>query len=202
MSRATILCSSCYTELPPSHCNTGHPVPCPACRVEIQATVFPAIFKGFGPGQTGERILVEGESSCFYHEQKKAVVPCDICGRFLCAICDVELDGKHLCPPCLEAGRQKGTLETLQTRRVLYDNAAFLLAVVPVVLSIILWVFTLVTAPMAVILGIISFYKPNSVLGFARFKALAAIVIGLLQVAAWVVVFVLFWDRIAEVLNS
>jgi hypothetical protein len=189
MNGTAILCPNCYTPLPPSHCNTGGLNPCPICGVQVQAQVYPAAFRAITPGQLGQRILVEGESSCFYHEQKKAVIPCDVCGRFLCAVCDVELDGKHLCPPCLDAGRQKGTLQQLQTQRTLYDSAALMLAVIPMVLFIFWW-FTVITAPIAVILGVMSFYKPNSILGFSRLKAIAAILIGLLQIAFWVLLFV------------
>src|SRR4026207_1126810 len=127
MSGAAILCPACYAPLPPSHFNTRSFEPCPTCPAKVQAAVFPAAFRTMAPGQTGERILVQGESSCFYHEQKKAVVPCDACGRFLCALCDVDLNGKHLCPQCLDTGRQAGSLQELETRRVLYDNAALLL---------------------------------------------------------------------------
>ena len=185
MNGSAVLCSNCFTPLPPSVCNTGSLVSCVACNAQIQAEVFPANFRALAPGQTGERIVVEGESSCFYHESKKAVVPCAACGRFLCAVCDVELDGQHLCPPCLEAGRTKGTLQQLETKRFLYDNSALLIAIAPIIL---LYFLTFVTAPIAIFLAILSFFKPNSIVGHSKVKAIAAIVIGLLQLAVWVIV--------------
>jgi hypothetical protein len=188
MSSSAILCPGCYTPLPASHFNTGSFEPCPSCQVKVQAAVFPAAFRVIGPGRTGERILVQGESSCFYHEQKKAVVPCDTCGRFLCALCDVDLNGKHLCPQCLDTGRQKGSLQELETGRVLYDNAALLLALTPMVIFV-FWFLTLVTAPVAVLLGVMSYFRPNSIIGFSRIKAMAAIVIGISQMALWVLLF-------------
>lgn len=188
MNGSAILCPSCFTPLPASHFNTGTFAPCPVCQAKVQAAVFPAAFREIAPGRAGERILVEGESSCFYHEQKKAVVPCDLCGRFLCALCDVDLGGKHLCPQCLDAGRQKGALQQLETRRVTYDKAALAVALTPMVLFF-LWVFTLITAPLAIALGIMAWFKPNSLLGFSRFKAGAAIAIGLFQIVFWVLMF-------------
>lgn len=185
---SAILCPSCYTPLPPSHFNTDKLLPCPTCQANVQVAVFPAAFRAMTPGQSGERILIAGESSCFYHEQKKAVVPCDSCGRFLCALCDVDLDGKHLCPQCLDTARQKGSLRQLETRRIVYDHAALLIAITPMVLFI-FWAFTLVTAPLAVMLGVMSYFKPNSILGFSRFKAIAAIFIGLFQIVFWVLMF-------------
>jgi hypothetical protein len=185
MSSSAILCPGCYTALPPAQFNTGNFEPCPTCQAKVQAEVFPAAFRTIGPGQTGERILVQGESSCFYHEQKKAVIPCDACGRFLCALCDLDLNGKHLCPQCLDTGRQKGSLQELETRRVLYDNAALLLATAP----LIMWPFTIVTAPLAVFLGVMSYFRPNSIIGFSRFKAMVAIVFATCQMALWVLAF-------------
>jgi hypothetical protein len=188
MAASAILCPNCYTPLPVSHFNSNTFQPCPVCQAKIQAAVFPAAFREITPGRSGERILVEGESSCFYHEQKKAVVPCDSCGRFLCALCDVDLDGKHLCPQCLDTGRQKGALQQLETRRVLYDNGALILALAPMVIFI-FWVFTLITAPLAIFLAVMAFFKPNSILGFSRVKAIAAILIGLFQIVVWVLMF-------------
>jgi hypothetical protein len=186
MNGSAVLCSNCFTPLPPSTCNTGHLSPCVACNAQIQAEVFPANFRALAAGRTGDRIVVEGESSCFYHESKKAVVPCAACGRFLCAVCDVELDGQHLCPPCLETGRVRGTLQQLETKRFLYDNSALLIAIAPILL---LYLLTFVTAPIAIFLAVLSFFKPNSIVGHSRVKAIAAIFIGLLQLAVWTLVF-------------
>jgi hypothetical protein len=183
---SAILCPSCFTPLPPSQFNTDKFLPCPTCEANLQVAVFPAAFRAITPGQSGERILIAGESSCFYHDQKKAVVPCDSCGRFLCALCDVDLSGRHFCPQCLDTGRQKGSLQQLEIQRVVYDNGALLLAVVPMLL----FCFpTFVTAPVAVVLGVISYFRPNSILGFSRFKALAAIVLALFQIVLWVLMF-------------
>lgn len=183
---SAILCPSCFTPLPPSQFNTDKFLPCPTCQANLQVAVFPAAFRAITPGQSGERILVAGESSCFYHDQKKAVVPCDLCGRFLCALCDVDLGGRHFCPQCLDTGRQKGSLQQLEIQRVVYDNGALILAVAPILLFC---VPTFVTAPVAVVLGVMSYFKPNSILGFSRWKALTAIVLALFQIVLWVLMF-------------
>jgi hypothetical protein len=188
MSSSEILCPGCCTPLPRAHFNTGNFERCPTCQAEVQAEVFAAAFRSIGPGQTGERILVEGESSCFYHEQKKAVVPCDACGRFLCALCDVDLNGKHVCPQCLDTGLQKGSLQELETRRAVWDSAALFVAMMPIVVFP-FWFMTVITAPIAVLLGVLAYFKPNSILGFSRFKAMAAIVVGVLQMTLWGLMF-------------
>jgi hypothetical protein len=97
--------------------------------------VFRAFFQPVPRGRDGDPVLIEGEASCFYHPQKKAAVPCEACGRFLCALCDCELHGKHFCPACLETGKQKGKIQKLESQRTLYDNIALALAVYPVALA-------------------------------------------------------------------
>src|SRR5512138_2820046 len=82
--------------------------PCPACGTSMQIEVFPALFRPIATGRDGELVIADGEATCFYHTTKRAVRPCDGCGRFLCALCDCELHNQHFCPACLEVGKTKG----------------------------------------------------------------------------------------------
>ena len=132
MSSATPCCTKCQVPVPEFIYNQGVLAPCPGCGSMLQVEVFPALLKPLPEGRAGETILVEGEASCFYHPQKRAVLPCAACGRFLCALCDVELNNEHLCPGCLESGRKKGKLIQLETKRTLYDSSALLLSVFPI----------------------------------------------------------------------
>jgi hypothetical protein len=128
--------------------------------------------------------LVEGEASCFYHPEKKAAVPCQACGRFLCGLCDCELQGKHFCPGCLETGREKGKMQNLQNQRTLYGNIALALAVWPVVLVFGVY-FTIFTAPMALYVAIRYWNAPLSLVGRTRARHVIAIVLGTLQIVGW-----------------
>src|SRR5258705_2393641 len=128
MVAPTIACPKCHTPVPESSVNSGHLEKCSSCSVPLQVEVFPALFQGIQTGKTGETIVVEGEASCFYHPQKRASIPCSSCGRFLCALCDVELNGQHICPVCLDVGQKKGKLTELENKRTLYDSAALSLA--------------------------------------------------------------------------
>jgi hypothetical protein len=140
-------------------------------------------------GETGERILTEGEASCYYHAQKKAILPCNRCGRFLCALCDFELNGEHLCPSCLESGKQKGQLERLQRDRVLYDDIALALAVWPMILMCGL---SFITAPAALFVAIRHWHAPNSIVRRGKTRYVVAIVLAVLQLVALVVWLVFF----------
>jgi len=120
--------------------------------------------------------LAEGDASCFYHPAKPAATVCDGCGRFLCALCDVELGGQHYCPPCLEAGRRKQTLTHLEPRRMLYDNIALALAVLPLLTC---FLFP-VTSPFAIATAIWGWRKPSSLLPRTKVRFILAILMALL----------------------
>lgn len=192
MNPAPISCTKCNTPVPELFYNQGAPSPCPGCNALLHIEVFPAFGKPIAEGKSGEFILVEGEAGCFYHPQKRAVIPCAACGRFLCALCDLELNDEHLCPICLHTGRKRGNLVQLETRRVLYDSSALWLSVLPVLL-VITSVFSLLTAPIAVVLAIYSWYQPASILPRTRIRSYLAIFFGLLQIFAWVLLFTGAW---------
>src|SRR5581483_9141465 len=133
MAPRLVACTKCRTPLPPVLYNTGDMRPCPSCRAGLQVEVFPAVLRPPGPGSVGEKVVMDGEATCFFHATKRAVVPCDSCGRFLCAVCDVEMNGEHLCSTCIESGRKKGRMQKLESKRLLYDNLALALAVYPLI---------------------------------------------------------------------
>src|SRR6185369_8347066 len=110
-------------------------------------------------------------------------VPCDVCGRFLCALCDVDLNGQHVCPACLTSGKQKGRLTHLENRRVLYDNIALGLALLPIVLG----PLALFTSPAAIYVVIRYWNAPSSILPRTKARMILALVFAPLTfgLAAW-----------------
>lgn len=165
--------------------------PCPACATAVRVEIFPAFFRKMNPGQSGEAIMVEGESSCFNHPQKKAVRPCDGCGRFLCALCDCELNGRHFCPACLDAGKTKGKIKSLENQRTLYDSIALSLAVYP----ILIFYFTIITAPMTLFIAIRHWKSPLGLVRRSRFRFVIAIILASLQLGGWGFFFIVLATR-------
>src|SRR5438874_6597524 len=134
MSSFQLLCPKCKTPLRENVVNRAELAPCLACATPLQVDIFPALFRPLQTGRSGEAVVVETESSCFYHPQKKAVVHCEGCGRFLCALCDCELHGQHYCPQCLETGKRKGKIKSLENERTRYDSIALGLAIAPLLI--------------------------------------------------------------------
>jgi len=183
---STLRCLSCGAPVPELLFNQAELEPCPQCGRRVQVEVFRAFFQPVLRGRDGDPVLVEGEASCFYHPQKRASVPCEACGRFLCALCDCELHGKHFCPACLEIGKQKGRIEKLENQRTLYDNIALALAVYPVA-SVIGIYFTIITAPIALYISIRHWNTPTSVVRLGKIRHVLAVLLSVLELAGWAV---------------
>ena len=177
-----ISCTRCHAPIPAQYANTPNLVPCPSCHSPVRIDLFPAFFRGLRPGKPGES-LSEDQAGCFYHPQKKAVVPCDHCGRFLCALCDVDFGNRHLCPACLDLGRKKGELVNLDRHRVTYDGAALRIALLPVIT---VWL-TAVTAPLALYVAIRYWNAPRSLIHRTRTRFILAIGLSGIQILAWAV---------------
>ena len=146
---------------------------------------FPAFSRPLQKGALPEPVLTDAEAACFYHENKKAVDACETCGRFLCALCRIEMRGRILCSGCIQSGRRKGSMRDLTRRRVLHDEAALAMAVLP----LLAWPFTIATAPTAIIWALRHWNSPTSILPRTKVRFLVAILIASLQIAAWVTFF-------------
>lgn len=180
-------CPHCRVGLPAAACNTVEPLPCPACGEIVQVWAFPACLRPPARGESGAPLELEGDAGCFYHPNRQAVLPCEGCGRFLCALCDVLLDGRHLCATCIESGRRKGRLHKLERHRILYDNVALALAVYPVILPF-LWMFVIFTAP-ACLFVVLRFWKaPLSPVRRSRARLATAGGVAVVSLLVWLLV--------------
>ncbi len=182
MSAQTLLtCPKCHRPLPSSLFNAPDFGTCSACGSAMKVSVFPALNRPLSSGTLGEHVVMDDEAGCFYHPGKRAVIPCDSCGRFLCALCDVELDEQHLCPNCLESGRKKGKLKHLDKERVLYDNITLRV----VLYSVLFWFLSFITAPVAIVLSIRYWNKPTSLLPRTKGRFILTIIIAVAQIGFW-----------------
>ena len=192
MNAASLICSKCRAPLGGELFNLGELRPCPACAAPLQADVFPALFRAQSVGALGETIVTEGEASCFFHPQKRAVVPCEGCGRFVCALCDVELNGQHLCPTCLNLGKTKGKLRSLENHRVLYDRAALLCATLPLLIG--LWP-SIAGAPISLYLCIRYWKEPGDYVRPGKWRFIVAGTLAVMEIIAWISVVILFVSK-------
>ncbi len=177
-------CPQCHRGLPADLLNVDTVAPCHSCGTPLQVEVFPALFRERVVGQAGESVMMDGEATCFYHAEKRAVLPCGSCGRFMCALCDCEINGAHFCPTCLEKGKTTGKIKNLDDKRTCYDTIALSLALLPILL---LWPVTFATAPAALFMAIRYWKAPRSILHRTRIRLVLTMVFASIQVIAWVV---------------
>jgi|SRR3972149_12231326 len=182
-----INCSKCKASLPQEIFNHPDFTNCPSCHARVMTKTFPALQKDIS-SQPAENIGLDSEAGCFFHPQKKAVVVCATCGRFLCSLCDIEFDGGHICAACLEAGKKKKKIKNLETHRVLFDSIALSTAILPL---LIFWL-TIITAPISIYLAIRHWKTPTSIVRRTKVRFILAIVISGLQLTGWTYFFTRF----------
>jgi hypothetical protein len=165
--------------------NSDTLVSCPSCDSSLRVDVYPALYREFPTGRSGDTLQIENEAGCFYHPRKKAVVPCSACGRFVCDLCDVALNGEHLCPACFEKGKTKRKIKNLENQRTCYDTIALMVAG----LSILIYWFSMITAPFVIYLTLRHWKSPTSIIPRTKIRFVLAFVIAGLQITGWILVF-------------
>lgn len=187
--RNTILrCGSCGGSLAvPGKPGAGL-LPCPACGLASKAWRFPALFRETR-GATGQRILEEGQSSCMNHPEKQAVNVCEACGKFLCALCDVDWNGEHLCPACIEHRRRAGG--TYRTRYIHYDTVALAIVVLSLPMMIVFGIGGLI-APIALFVCWRYWREPWRPVPHGKATMILAVLLAGLVFISWLAVIVFF----------
>jgi hypothetical protein len=110
------------------HCSADIPADsrwgsCPYCQKWLQIRVWPIVRQN-----TNAVSALADHATCFFHPDKAFQACCQRCGRFVCALCDLQLGAEHVCPACFERGRAESGAEASQAewryRDVLYDSIA------------------------------------------------------------------------------
>ena len=172
-----IRCGKCHTEIPFTGWNTLNPLPCPGCNTPVQAVVFPSIARELSNGtpQTKEG---EGEAGCFYHDSSRATIACEECGRFLCALCDLDSGTRHVCPACFNSHTAD---PAFVPRRTLYDSIALIAALLPNLLLFTIY-FTVFTAPAVIGFSIWSWKKQSSITPRGNWRFIVALLIAFINI--------------------
>ncbi len=118
----TVICPNCNGDVAPAETKTGWQT-CPYCEKRLQIRVWGAVRQN-----TNAAAALSDQATCFFHPEKAFQACCQRCGRFVCALCDLQLGAEHVCPTCFERGRadsiaQAGKAEW-RHRDVLYDSIA------------------------------------------------------------------------------
>ena len=99
---------------------------CPFCQKSLQIRIWSLLRQN-----NNATTALSDQATCFFHPEKAFQACCRRCGRFMCALCDLQLGAEHVCPTCFERGRgdagaRAGEAEW-RHRDVLYDSIAAML---------------------------------------------------------------------------
>lgn len=117
-----VTCPSCQGRVTPVDTESGWQS-CPYCEKRLQIRLWPVVRQN-----TNAAAALSDQATCFFHPDKAFQACCQRCGRFVCALCDLQLGAEHVCPTCFESGRANSGAEAGKAewrhRDVLYDSIA------------------------------------------------------------------------------
>jgi len=144
----TFSCPGCNGDLVPLPTQTGWQT-CPFCDKRLQVMLWPAIRRAGSAAAA-----MPDQATCFFHPDKAFQACCQRCGRFVCALCDLQLGAEHVCPTCFEHGRVDskvdGSKAEWRHRDVLYDSIVLAIGWA----WIIFWPVIVVAFPVAIVLHV------------------------------------------------
>ena len=154
----TIACPNCNGEVTPLETETGWHS-CPYCQKVLQFRLWPVAHHN-----SSAVAAMADQATCFFHPEKAFQACCQRCGRFVCALCDLQLGAEHVCPTCFERGRAASGLDggkaEWRHRDVLYDSISMALGWG----WILIWPVIVVAFPAAVFLHVKFRKAPRSYL--------------------------------------
>jgi hypothetical protein len=121
---------------------------CPYCEMKLQIRSWP-----ISRQNTNAAPAMAEQATCFFHPEKAFQSCCQRCGRFMCALCDLQLGSEHVCPTCFERGRAdagRGGKAEWRHRDLLYDSMAISLSW----MWILVWPVYVVALPVAIFLHV------------------------------------------------
>lgn len=122
VSSAALTCPHCLLDIPADSQWEN----CPFCQQWLRLRLWPIV------RQDNHAVsALTDQATCFFHPDRAFQACCNRCGRFLCALCDLQLGAGHVCPTCFERGRADSGAEAgkgdWRHRDVLYDSIALTL---------------------------------------------------------------------------
>ncbi|MGA1844249.1 MAG: hypothetical protein ACMUIS_06770 [bacterium] len=185
----TITCPRCSSPLSPQIFAAPSDASCPHCGLVMTGRLYPRFFKTKDMQETAADVTAGSESSCYYHPEKLAVSLCSECGRFLCSLCELDIQNRIVCPTCLEKLDQEKRVSTFTNEVTFRDAIALNVAVV----LTFFWPIYFVTAPFTLFYIWRHFKEPKQyIIPRKRWRFYLAGLIAGAQLAVWAILFIGF----------
>jgi len=121
-------CPNCRTTIELSQISSGT-VTCRYCGRHYEARIFHPVSRSANVEQLAHS-GPEAAGACANHPRNAAVTNCGRCGIFICALCQLEVEGATYCPMCFERLAQEGSIEGAKMRFRDYGSMAVFSALV------------------------------------------------------------------------
>jgi len=172
----TLRCARCQARLPDERLASGEPT-CIGCGSRNQIRAYAALMAPTHAASIVE-LAAEGEAACFDHAGRRAVGSCARCGRYLCRLCEVDVKGVTRCPSCVALA---SSVSAFATSRNLFDSTALILPLV----SLLVYPLTLIAAPASLVLSVLKWNSPLSLVRQYRWRFVAAMLISTGEIVGW-----------------
>ena len=161
---------------------------CDKCTRVHQVRAYPAMLRRDAVA-TGNDLLNAEDATCFYHEDKRAERACSVCGRFVCALCHIEISGRDVCPECIGNTKLRTEhIETTENRRTNYGRLGLTMFAIAFIVPF----FALIGFPLAIFFAFRSRGKPRPLASsFAGPMVAGLILTGLQFIGSIVWIFIL-----------
>lgn len=159
----------------------------------MTATLYPRFFNAGDVQKAVSGVPMGRESSCYFHPEKLAVSLCSECGRFLCSLCELNIEGRIVCPTCLEKLDQEKRVSTFTSEVAFTDAISLSLALFPMLI----WPITFITAPFTLFYIWRHFKETKQyIIPRKRWRFYLAGLIACVQITAWAILFTGIFTRI------
>lgn len=189
MPSQTLQCHRCAAKLPSETGTLQSLAECPDCQARLSVYVFPAWGRSTPVGECAQPITDAQEAACFFHADRRAVHPCDQCGRYLCALCDFPIGNRHLCGGCVEKSARGTHLGELERNRKRWDVVVWYCLLLPIILCAYV---VPITAIVAIVLSFKHLKSPPSLVSRSRLWLKLGIAFAFIELVAFGIIIAVF----------
>ena len=169
--------------------------------MQTRVLYFPAITEKVESIELSSQVKLSEESACYFHEDKKAQCACSQCGRYLCALCDIEFNNEHICSSCIHSNKSKDKAGQYETKRVLHGSIALFVVFAPFA-TLVLYVFAFLLAPFNIIYLIVTWKKPGPMYSNFKWRNWLAMIGSVAIVVGMIIGMIAIFSNLGDVFHN
>ncbi len=113
---------------------------CHGCGKKNKVVIYDTILKELNQGEKICTVTEDDDANCYKHQKNLAVKSCEHCGAYICSLCDIEVNGKHICPDCFN--NQQNSPSNGKSN-FMHAQLAFILSIVQVFIWYLIPIFSI-----------------------------------------------------------